>query len=95
VGAEVFDLGDVRIADDGTGVAVELESEGVAEAVAGHVERVGRTRLDDVRVEAATSPDGRSAEVSLFSSWRPPVLTLFLPEGVRVEATSSARSVLR
>jgi hypothetical protein len=56
---------------------------------------VGRTRLDDLRIEAATSPDGQSAEVSLSSSWRPPVLTLFVPEGVRLEATSSARSVLR
>jgi hypothetical protein len=95
VGAEAFDLGGVRLTEDGTGVVVELESEDVAEAVAGHVDRVGRTRLEDLRIEAATSPDGQSAEVSLSSSWRPPVLTLFLPEGVRLEATSSARSVLR
>ncbi|RWZ49721.1 hypothetical protein ELQ90_13355 [Labedella phragmitis] len=95
VGAEAFDLGDVRVAEDGTGVTVELESQSVARAVTVHVDRVGRTRLEDIRVEAATSPDGQSAEVSLSSSWRPPVLTLFLPDGVRLEATSSARSVLR
>jgi hypothetical protein len=95
VGAEAFDLGDVRVSDEGTGVTVQLESGSVAAAVASHVDRVGRTRLDDLRVDAASTPDGQSAEVTLSSSWRPPVLTLFLPEGVRLEATSSARSVLR
>jgi hypothetical protein len=95
VGAEAFDLGDLRVSENGSDVTVKLESESVAQAVTAHVDRVGRTRLADVRVDAASSPDGQSAEVSLSSSWRPPVLTLFLPDGVRLEATSSARSVLR
>jgi hypothetical protein len=95
VGAEAFDLGDVHVSDDGSDVTVHLEPDSVAEAVASHVDRVGRSRLHDLRIDAATTPDGQSAAVSLSSSWRPPVLTLFLPEGVRLDATSSARSVLR
>lgn len=95
VGAEAFDLDDVRVADDATGVAVTLDPERVEAAVTDHLERVGPSQLDDLRIVEATTPDGRSAEVSLSSAWKPPVLTLLLPEGVRIEASSSARAVLR
>jgi uncharacterized membrane protein len=95
VGAEAFDLDDVRVADDASGVTVTLDPERVNGAVAAYLERVGPSRFDDLHLEAATTPDGRSAEVSLSSVWKPPVLTLFLPEGVRIDATSSARAVLR
>ena len=95
VGAEAFDLADVDLADGATGVRVRLRGEKVRAAVLGHVARVGATQLDDLRIEEATSPDGRSAVVTLSSDWRPPVLTLFVPSGLRIDATSSARSVLR
>jgi uncharacterized membrane protein len=95
VGAEAFDLDDVEVADDASGVTVTLEPERVDDAVTAYLERVGPSRFDDLRLERATTRDGRSAEVSLSSAWKPPVLTLFLPEGVRLDATSSARAVLR
>jgi uncharacterized membrane protein len=95
VGAEAFDLADVRVSDDASGVTVQLAPDAVASAVTGHLDRVGPTQFEDLRVEQATTLDGRSAVVSLSSAWKPPVLTLLLPDGVRLEATSSARSVLR
>ncbi|RUQ97688.1 pilus assembly protein TadG-related protein [Labedella endophytica] len=95
VGAEAFDLEDVRVVEDASGVTVELESASVEAAVIEHVDRVRSTRFEDLRIEEAASRDGRSAVVSLSSSWKPPVLTLFLPDGLRLDATSSARSVLR
>lgn len=95
VGAEAFDLADVRVSQDAAVVTVTLDPETVRIAVTDHIDRVGPTQFEELRIEEATTPDGRSAEVSLSSSWKPPVLTLFLPEGLRIEATSSARAVLR
>lgn len=95
VGAEAFDLADVRVSEGAKAVTVTLDPETVAATVADHIDRVGPTQFDGLRIEEATTPDGRSAEVSLSSAWKPPVLTLFLPEGLRIEATSSARAVLR
>ena len=37
--------------------------------------------------------DGRSATVELSCYWAPPVLTLFVPKGFRIDVTSIARSV--
>jgi len=91
VGAEAFDL--TAVALTAGGPRLMLESEDVASAVAGYVAGPQSERFDDLAVDAAFTPDGRSATVTLSSSWRPPVVTLFVPDGIRVEATSSARSV--
>jgi uncharacterized membrane protein len=48
-----------------------------------------------VRVVSASTPDGVSARVTVAGSWRPPVLTLFVPEGVGLEATATTRTALR
>ncbi len=65
---------------------------------------------DDVRTQAdavvaaigggavlvsADAPDGVSARVTVAGAWHPPVLTLFVPEGVALEATATSRTALR
>ena len=45
-----------------------------------------------VRARADTA-DGQSATITLRAWWRPPVLTLFVPDGLPVEVTAVARSV--
>ncbi len=94
VGAEAFDLSEVTV-DPDRGVRVTLDPGAVEEAVTGFVARAGPTQFEDLRITRATSSDGRSATVTLRSAWRPPVLTLLLPDGLALEATSTARSVLR
>lgn len=47
-----------------------------------------------VRLVAAGTPDGVSARVTVATTWHPPVLTLFVPEGVRLEATATSRNAL-
>lgn len=44
---------------------------------------------------SATSPDGVSARVSVGTTWHPPVLTLFVPDGVALESTATTRTALR
>lgn len=92
-GAEAFDLDAVTVTPDGP--RVELRPDDVAAAVDDYLADAGTGRLDDVAVERATTTDGRSATVELSSSWRPPMLTLVLPKGLRLEVTAVARSVLR
>ncbi len=49
----------------------------------------------DVAVTSASSPDGRSARVTVAGYWRPPLLTPFVPDGVPLQATGTSRTALR
>lgn len=89
VGAEAFDLGDVDAA--GTELVLELDDARVATAVEQYV--AAADDFEALRIERAESVDGRSATVALSARWRPPVLTLFVPEGIRIDVEASARSV--
>lgn len=47
-----------------------------------------------VSLSSATTPDGVSARVTVVGVWRPPVLTLFVPDGVRLRSTATSRTAL-
>lgn len=44
---------------------------------------------------SASTPDGVSARVTVAGSWHPPILALFVPDGVALEATATSRTALR
>jgi uncharacterized membrane protein len=44
---------------------------------------------------AASAPDGVSARVTVADVWRPPIMTIFVPDGVALEATATSRTALR
>ena len=90
-GAEAFELSAVTATDDG--LRVTLDSVDVGTAAAGYLSDAPHGSLEELRLESAGSPDGRSAEVALSAWWRPPVLVLVLPDGIRLDVTSTARSV--
>ena len=46
-------------------------------------------------VSDAGTPDGVSARVTVADTWRPPIITLFVPDGVALEATATSRTALR
>ncbi|TDL43699.1 pilus assembly protein TadG-related protein [Microbacterium oleivorans] len=48
----------------------------------------------DASIVSAGSPDGVSARVVVSSMWRPPISTLFVPEGVTLQATATSRTAL-
>jgi uncharacterized membrane protein len=91
VGAEAFDLDDVSITDGAP--RVTLNSASVASSVEEYVTANRLESVEDLAVENASSPDGSSASVTLSAYWRPPVLTLVIPQGLRLEVTVVARSV--
>lgn len=70
-----------------------LRSADVASAVTEYLASARPAALESLGVERAESVDGRSATVTLSAFWRPPVLTILVPKGIRMEVTSVARSV--
>jgi hypothetical protein len=98
-GAESFDVdgdgGPVAPVADGDGVALPpLTDAGVAAAASGFLADEPTDGLHGLHLDRAVTPDGRSARVTLSATWIPPVASLFAPDGVRIDVTSTARSVL-
>ena len=91
VGAEAFELDAVRLTADGPRPV--LDDASVASAVAGYLAGDPAPDLEELAVERADSVDGLSATVTVSSTWHPPVVTVFVPDGLRIEATATARSV--
>jgi hypothetical protein len=98
-GAESFDV-DVdgrptSAVGEGDGIALPpLTDDAVATAVAGFLADEPTDGLHDLHLDHAVTPDGRSARVTLSATWIPPVASLLAPDGVRIDVTSTARSVL-
>ena len=89
--AESFDLSSIVMTPDG--VRPSLSSGSVSRAVDDYLATTGSGSLESLVVERAETVDSRSATVTLSAWWRPPVLTLVIPEGLRIEVTAVARSV--
>jgi hypothetical protein len=95
VGAEAFDLADVDTdvdSDDGIPDLV-LEPEDVHRDVVAFIATTPNGGFDGLVLEEATTRDGASATVTLSAIWRPPIVTVFFPEGYRIETTATARTV--
>ena len=88
--AEAWSLETVRL--DGDRLAIELDSVDVREAAAAYL-AAAATDLDDVELVRASSVDGRTATVTLRSTWEAPLHTELVPLSVPVEVTVTARSV--
>jgi hypothetical protein len=98
-GAESFDVdgggGLAAPGDVGDGGALPtLTDDGVAVAAAGFLADEPTDGLRGLHLDRAETPDGRSARVTLSATWIPPVVSLLAPDGVRIDVTSTARSVL-
>lgn len=91
VGAEAFELSEVPVGPDGP--RPELRTADVATAVTDYLSVAPAGGFEELELERAESVDGRSATVELSAYWRPPMLTLLLPEGIRLDVTAVARSV--
>jgi len=93
VGAEAFDLSDVAL-DPATGEpGVLLESADVQRDVAAFLAGNPNGGFEGLVLEEAASHDGESATVTLSAVWRPPIVTVFFPEGIRIETTATARAI--
>lgn len=93
VGAEAFDLADVTL-DPVTGEpGVLLESADVHRDVSAFLAGTPNGGFEALVLEEASTRDGASATVTLSAVWRPPLVTVFFPEGIRIETTATARAI--
>ncbi|HWH25291.1 MAG TPA: pilus assembly protein TadG-related protein [Pseudolysinimonas sp.] len=90
-GAEAFTLDQVVETPNGPDVA--LAPDDVRTAVQSYLHSAPTQRFDDLNLDEATSVDGRSARVTLSSVWHPPLVGLFVPDGLRIDATATSRTV--
>ena len=91
VGAESFDLNSVTVS--GHGPRPVLQPGQVHAAVIGYLTGNPVDEFEGLVVERATTLDGKSATVTVSAVWHPPVVTVFVPDGMRIDATAVARSV--
>lgn len=91
VGAEAFDLSDVTVTPSGP--RLQLENADVAAAVSDYVASTP-SGFESLSIDRALTVDGRSATVTLSAFWRPPLVSLLVPQGIPIEVTAVARSVL-
>ena len=91
VGAEAFDLADVTVTEGRP--AVVLEPADVRRDVVAFLSSTPNGGFEGLVLEEATTRDGETASVTLSAVWRPPIVTVFFPEGLRIETTATARAV--
>jgi uncharacterized membrane protein len=51
--------------------------------------------MGEAAIVEAGSPDGVSARVVVAGAWHPPILTMFVPDGIALESTATSRNALR
>ncbi|MDJ0378562.1 pilus assembly protein TadG-related protein [Cryobacterium sp. PH31-L1] len=90
-GSEAFTLDAVQVGV--VGPRPSLRSDDVSAAVDEYLRLVPHDSFEALAVTSAVSADGQSASVTLRSWWRPPVLTLVVPDGVPLEVTVVSRAV--
>jgi uncharacterized membrane protein len=90
-GAESFALDAVAI--DAGDLRAALTSSEVHAAAAGYLAAAPQPGVDDLVLIRADTIDGQSATVTVQAWWRPPVLTLFVPDGLPLQVSAVARSV--
>ena len=83
---------------DGFSVTV-VDDEPVATLLSAAVQAQAEAMVAQVgggaRLVYGWMPDGLSARVTLADVWRPPVLALFVPDGVQLQAVATSRTALR
>lgn len=90
-GAESYDLAEVAVIEGRP--RPKLQTTDVRAAVGDFLATPVAAGFDALEVEQAITMDGRSATVRLSAMWHPPVVSVLVPAGLRIEVTSTARSV--
>ncbi|WP_022881255.1 pilus assembly protein TadG-related protein [Gryllotalpicola ginsengisoli] len=91
-GAETFDAAGLS-AESGGEVVPQLDSEEVRHGASVYLDAATAGRSTPVALVWAGTRDGRSATVRLAEQWRPPVVSAFVPAGVRIEVEAASRPV--
>ncbi|MDH6533314.1 hypothetical protein M2119_001551 [Aurantimicrobium minutum] len=90
--AESFVLSDVTVLNGKP--QVKLTNAAVAAETARYLSIIPTADSNGVGVLVAETRDGRTATVTVQKYWKPPVISVFFPEGMPLSVTATARTVL-
>lgn len=90
--AEAFNLDDVQVINGRA--SITLSNNAVRSETEHYLQLIPATESKGISVLSAVTNDGRSATVSLQKTWHPPVVSIFMSEGMVLDVTSTARTVL-
>lgn len=90
--AEAFNLDDVQVINGRA--SITLSNNAVRSETEDYLQLIPANESKGISVVSAITNDGRSATVSLQKTWHPPVVSIFMPEGMVLDVTSTARTVL-
>ena len=90
--AEAFNLDDVQLVNGRA--RITLTDSDVRAETDHYLQIIPATESSGVSVVSAVTKDGRSATVNLSKTWHPPVVSIFMPDGLNLEVSSTARTVL-
>lgn len=92
--SESFDPASLRM---GSGeLVVPLSSGAVRSAAATYLNNLPPdSLLEGLTLISANTPDGRRARVRLGATWRPPMVSAFVPAEVRLVAEAYSRTIIR
>ena len=76
---------------DGSDALAELSDPQVQEQAAAVIEVASET----VTLVSATASENLTARVTITAPWHPPLLSLFVPDGVELRATATSRTAVR
>lgn len=93
--ADTFSLGQVEVSED-TPVTI-LSDAAVNDAVTSYLSRINAAgRFNALAIDPATgTADSRTAHVVLSAIVHPPIVNVFVPDGIPITVVSDARSELR
>jgi uncharacterized membrane protein len=91
--AESFPLDAVEVGDDGR-VRAPLTDSAVREAARDYLSKLS-TAPEGLALDEAAAAGGTTATITLSAVWRPPLAGPLLPEGIRIDVTSTARTAFR
>lgn len=90
--AESFNLSDVVVVKGKP--QVKLTNSAVAAETARYLSLIPTADSAGVGVLVAETRDGLTATVTVQKNWKPPVISVFFPQGMPVRVTATARTVL-
>ena len=90
--AEAFNLDDVQLINGRA--SITLTDSAVRNEAQRYLQIIPSNDSAGITVVSATTKDGRSATVNLQKTWHPPVISIFMPEGLNLDVTATARTVL-
>lgn len=90
--AEAFNLDDVQLVNGRA--SITLTDSAIRSETQRYLQIIPPNDSAGITVVSAVTKDGRSATVNLQKTWHPPVISIFMPDGMNLDVTATARTVL-